>query len=118
MNRANLEILHHPEQDKVYIVEILEDDGMFHVYAHCGRRTQEVLTRRHRMKTEHIEFAETMFEAIVAGKCKDGYNFPDDGDNIDIPALASIFASTAPKPKKKEKAAQRALAEQPRKLDI
>lgn len=118
MIRANLEILHHQDQDKVYIVEILEDEGMFHVYAHYGCRAQEVLTRRHRMKTEHIEFAETTFEAIVAGKCKDGYSFPEDGDNLDIPALADIFASTGPKPRKKEKIAKHTIAEQPRKLEV
>jgi hypothetical protein len=116
MNRVNLEILHHPKQDKVYIVEILEDEGMLHVYAHYGRRLQEVLTRRHRMKTEHVEFAETMFEAIIAGKVKDGYNFPENGDNLDVPALVDIFAATQPKPKKKEIIHQQGTVEEYRRL--
>jgi hypothetical protein len=116
MNRVNIEILHHQDQDKVYIVEILEDVGMLNVYAHYGRRAQEVLTRRHRMKTEHIEFAETMFEAITAGKIKDGYSFIDDGINLDIPALADIFAGAAPKPKKKAQAPRPEPVEEYRRL--
>ncbi len=94
MRRVNTEILHYNagvNHDKVYIIEILEEDNMYYVYANYGKRTMQNLVRQLKLETEY-EFAATReLEKLVKKKTKEGYRQLANGVRLDIPGFQAIL---------------------------
>ena len=113
-----MEILHNKKQDLVYIVEILEDAGMFNVFNREGPRTRADLNSYQAMKTEHVEFARVMFESLVEAQLKKGYVFVENKSNIHIPALETQPVRVMLRPKKEKFTKKYETVERARKIEL
>jgi hypothetical protein len=117
MNRIKTEILHFKQgksHDKVYIVEVLEHDKQYYVYAYYGKRTQEHLVRQFKHIADFQGEAVDHFNLLVRKKIKAGYKMLANNSHIDIPGmkhLLSVHSVKTDMVKKIEKAEEKIVIE-------
>ena len=103
MKKIIVEVMYRPNigkvPDKIAIIEIVEEDELFHLYIHYGNCSRKKLLRSLKQKTEYIELAVADFEKVVRKKLKEKYMLVPNGTHITcVGANAVLF----PKEVKKE----------------
>lgn len=119
MNRIKTEILQlvcqeQQAKNKIYIAEILEADGIFHVYINYGKCTQENLARRLMLTTEYDHNANAELMSVVSKKIKEGYSVVPNGTHLNLPGFAKLLRN----PKAVKKPVDKAPEPEHRKLRI
>ena len=97
MTRIKTDILHFKQgksHDKVYIVEVIEDNQTFHVYANYGKRMQKNLIRQLKLTTEHKHEAIDEFDNLLRKKVREGYKTVADGTKLEIPGFKPLLKQT------------------------
>jgi hypothetical protein len=87
--------------DRVNLIELIEDAGVYHIYENYGDRSSSDLTSSLVGSYASIIEAAARFEEFSAAMQLVGYYCPDNGDILHIPGIHSVFSEkekTLPSP--------------------
>jgi len=115
MKHKKLEILHYKagSSDKVYIVELLQVDDAYYVYANYGKRAMKNLIKQLKLTTSSYAAALAEFNSIVASKTREGYDQVRQGAALDIPGFPAILAAAKDSERRMKQAGKKNVEDSP-----